>query len=334
MHIKDLQFKSLTYLGDPEDRKGARRVFTDDHFPLAAYLKPTGQLFISNYISRILTNIRYDAFDTDFNDLGGAVTYKFKDVEVARISINYDRFNVSASVEFLAFENFFSVLFNGSNQSITFGDNFKFERTDAFSFSCWYRPRVLSAQNIMTKRVASGQFRGYQVQMLANGRVDVILAHNTSNNILRVQTTSELLALTWVHICVTYDGSSTPGGVNIYFNGTPQTLAVIANTLTGTIVTTEPFVLGRLGSLNFLDGLLDEVSIYDDELTASDAAQIYNGGTPQDLSELPSDEEMLSWWRMGDLDDFPNVFDNKGAIDGTMVNMTANNFEEDVPGAV
>ena len=41
---------------------------------------------------------------------------------------------------------------------------------------------------------------------------------------------------------------------------------------------------------------MDEVSVFDSELSASDVTTIYNGGTPNDISSLSP----VSWWRMGE----------------------------------
>ena len=40
---------------------------------------------------------------------------------------------------------------------------------------------------------------------------------------------------------------------------------------------------------------------------------------------------LLSYYRMGDGDTFPTISDNKGSVDATMINMTAGDFEADVP---
>jgi hypothetical protein len=45
------------------------------------------------------------------------------------------------------------------------------------------------------------------------------------------------------------------------------------------------------------------------------------GYDPLDLTVLPSDTNMVAWWRLGEEDAYPNIKDSKGSYDGTMVSM-------------
>ena len=82
------------------------------------------------------------------------------------------------------------------------------------------------------------------------------------------------------------------------------------------------------GYNGYINGYIDEVAIFNSELSASDVTTIYNGGIPNDLCIL----NPLSWWRMGDGDTFPTLTDNgSGGNDGTMTNMSSGNIVEDVP---
>ena len=95
-------------------------------------------------------------------------------------------------------------------------------------------------------------------------------------------------------------------------------------------VETADFEIGARsnGSARFFDGLIDELSVFNTELSQSDVTAIYNSGTPNDISAL----NPLSWWRMGDGDTFPTLTDNgSGGNNGTMTNMTAGSITNDVP---
>ena len=60
--------------------------------------------------------------------------------------------------------------------------------------------------------------------------------------------------------------------------------------------------LGTIGNNNTassgFNGIIDEVSVWNSEITSSDVASIYNSGTPTDLSLLPTPP--LNWYRNGD----------------------------------
>ena len=128
----------------------------------------------------------------------------------------------------------------------------------------------------------------------------------------------------WYNIVGTYDGSN----VKIYIDGVLKgTLSASGNINSNT----EPLMLGDAGYggySQFLNGNLDEVSIYSRGLTQSEVTSIYNGGAPNDVSTI---SDIEAWWRMGDGDTANTITDNVGTNDGTMVNMNAGNFVTDVP---
>jgi hypothetical protein len=139
-----------------------------------------------------------------------------------------------------------------------------------------------------------------------------------------LQVASGLLSdANWHHHCLTRNGTT----LNYYIDAVLQT-NVINNTLNasaGTVTTFENFGARSDGTLP-LTGNLDEVAVFNSELSASDVTTIYNGGVPNDINSLSP----LSWWRCGDNDTSPTLTDNgSGGNDGTMTNFST--FSTDVP---
>ena len=157
----------------------------------------------------------------------------------------------------------------------------------------------------------------------------VLRRQNQTYNRLIATSTNSISSNSWSHVLVTYDGSSTEAGFNFYINGADAGSNGGGSTLGGgaSLATTIPLQIGaRNSSLNFLDGNIDEVSIFNTELSASDVTSIYNGGVPNDISSLSP----VSWWRCGDGDTSPTLTDNgSGGNNGTMTNFTT--FSTDVP---
>ena len=130
----------------------------------------------------------------------------------------------------------------------------------------------------------------------------------------------------WIHVVMTYDGSSSSSGIKLYLNGS---LLGSSNDSNGSYTamhnTTSVFRLGNLAG-NYADGNIDETAVFNSELSQSDVTSIYNSGVPNDISSLSP----LSWWRCGDGDTSPTLTDNgSGGNDGTMTNFTT--FSTDVP---
>ena len=88
--------------------------------------------------------------------------------------------------------------------------------------------------------------------------------------------------------------------------------------------------VGRYASGNYMrdNTKIDELAVWSSDQSAN-IADIYNSGTPFDLSTLSAAPS--HWWRMGDGDTYSNIDDNVGSATFVMYNMTAANIVNDVP---
>ena len=148
----------------------------------------------------------------------------------------------------------------------------------------------------------------------------------TTSNPLVSSTTLQIRV--WYHVVLTWDGSN----IKLFVNGTEedsQSKTTINNsTQTLSIgAFSNPTQTGFNGEIK---GYIDEVSVFNTALSSSDVSDIYNSGTPTDLSSYSS---LVSWYRMGDGDTFPTITDNKGSNDGTMTNMASDDIVDFVPDA-
>ena len=75
------------------------------------------------------------------------------------------------------------------------------------------------------------------------------------------------------------------------------------------------------------DGNIDEVTIYNAELTSGEVTTLYNSGTPSE----PSTTNLVSYYKMGDGDTYPTITDNQGSNNGTMTNMGSEDIVLDTP---
>ena len=84
----------------------------------------------------------------------------------------------------------------------------------------------------------------------------------------------------------------------------------------------------------YWDGVLDEFSIWDKYLTDAECIELYNSGTPTDLTASSMTGNLQHWWRMGDPTGpatYPTIVDAKGSINATMTAMTSANIITNVP---
>jgi len=195
----------------------------------------------------------------------------------------------------------YSCEFDGTNTKIEFGDVNGFDRTDAFSGSCWVNLTGSDNEFILSKQDGS-TFKGYMLYVNVDRYLILYIASSSTNRIL-IRTNSTVANNTWQHLVFTYDGSSTSAGVKLYFNGVNQSLTNLGNTsITGSLLDSSvPFqISGRDGtSANGINGQIDQVSVFDYELSATEVSTLYGGGTaitnPMTLSPKP-----ISYYQLGD----------------------------------
>ena len=223
------------------------------------------------------------------------------------------------------FTNTKSIQLDGFDDYVDCGTNLALLGS-ATTFSAWVKMTDATSFRILHKGIAGS--REYAFGMGTSDTLFFVLYNGSSNYIAQVSTsTMTSYQGSWIHICATYDGSTNASGITLYVNGS----VFNSSSLTGGTYTAPSgnangdVYIGRY-STEYADGNIDEVAVFNSELSQSDITSIYNGGVPNDISSLSP----LSWWRCGDGDTAPTLTDNgSGGNDGTM--QSFNTFSTDVP---
>ena len=232
-----------------------------------------------------------------------------------------------------SFSNTKSILLDGiddfvdcsDNDNLSFGDSVS---DSPFSISAWIKfDNTGSRQGIVAKFNAPNYFE-YTFFLESDNTLKGYLFDVPSTNI-RGKASTVITTGVWNYVTFTYDGqggSTAYNGMKIYLNGVDVSSSnVTLNTYTAMHNTSASLKIGQYYG-NYAIGNIDEVSIFNTELSASDVTTIYNGGVPNDISSLSP----VSWWRCGDGDTSPTLTDNgSGGNDGTMTNFST--FSTDVP---
>ena len=146
-----------------------------------------------------------------------------------------------------------------------------------------------------------------------------------------------LTANAWTHVVVTFNGNpqlSNPGeapqnpgdselgdagGFIIYINGQRIAEAATRTNRTGTyIVTRDTNAKVAIGAAHYdtaahpagahdpdfyhtlFEGKLADICVFNTELTAAQAAEIYNSGKVKDMTKHSAYSSLVSWWKLGD----------------------------------
>ena len=233
-----------------------------------------------------------------------------------------------------SFENTYSFAFDGTDDYIYCGanTNLRFNRLDPFTFSAWVKIDSTKTHTIFSNQDApSTNYTGYFFAVNTSNQIIVILRANLSDRFIFTSTTT-ITTGTWNHIVFTYDGSATQSGGEIYINGSIDTITRVGSLVLGMTSTNPLYIGSRDSSDNFFDGNIDEVAIFNSELSASDVTTIYNSGVPNDLTSLSP----VSWWRMGENATWTGrewnpIPDANGNNDGVGFNMAEDARSTDIP---
>jgi len=164
-----------------------------------------------------------------------------------------------------------------------------FERTEKFSYGAWVNPANNNHMAVLARMDDGSKYRGYDLYLGA-GKVYVHIINTWDSNAIRLNTKTPIKPNQWTHLMMTYDGSSKAEGVRIYVNGQPAATEITHNSLSGSIKTNKPLRIGRRNPGAPYYGLIDDVRIYQRQLTEAEVALIAGSNPIQQIVALPAEE--------------------------------------------
>jgi hypothetical protein len=185
---------------------------------------------------------------------------------------------------YLPVTNNLSLELDGTNDHVNCGNDSALNLTTGFTINCYARQDDTGINTIVQRRTGSN---GYQVT-LNSGTFEYF------GGVARNFGTGYTSTTDWYMLTVTHTGG-TNGTLKGYVNGS------LVNTFTDTYtsVASQNFYIGRnfAGDVYSHNGYIDEVGVWSRVLGADEISDIYNSGTPVDIS--PS-SNLIGYWRMGD----------------------------------
>lgn len=140
--------------------------------------------------------------------------------------------------------------------------------TSHFSLEAWVNPASVSGteKGIISKGSTLGASLRFAMKISTTGRVTL-----STNGILRLTSTTSLTINNWTHVCGTYNATS--GLFSIYYNGVLNTSAVVAGAAPAS--NTDSLFIGVAGAALPYSGQLDEVRIWNKELSSTEVSQYF-----------------------------------------------------------
>lgn len=174
--------------------------------------------------------------------------------------------------------------FNGTNAYVSLPDN-SFNFTGDFSVSGWINQSTTPSYHmIMGNQNSTGGASGYSgwLVWVWNNKLTFDIYDNTTGaGSGRWQTTSTLATNTWIHFAVTKKPNQ---AAKIYLNGTINGQLIYgSDTANVSYLPTTYSVIGanKYSSLDgYFNGLIDELSVFNKELTSTEITELYNNFYP------------------------------------------------------
>ena len=162
-----------------------------------------------------------------------------------------------------------------TNGHYSFGDNVK---DVPFSMGAWIYMNDATGFRLLSKRIIAMEY------LFGTDGSDNLFVQlydeSTANYIGRKSTPITSHENEWIHVAMTYNGSGSSNGIDLYINGVIED---VSNSQAGSyIAMNDENIQLEIGSFNdggvLSDGLIDEVFITDIALTQNQIIDIYNNG--------------------------------------------------------
>ena len=227
----------------------------------------------------------------------------------------------------------YSLEFDGADDYLSLGNISSLSSASAFTLSTWVK--TSTTNKFIYASYASGITDSIQMYFHSGGSLRCIVG--TGSSWYQIGTSSTTLADgTWKNFTFVFSGGNY---LKIYVNGSEETTSFVngTNTVPTTTVANAgntPRIADSVTGGSSLNGLVDEVALFNTALSASQITNIYRGeddggsggtnGVPGDLSTF----NPVGWWRMGDnnVGSGTTITDQgSGGNNGTIVNGTQGN---------
>lgn len=218
---------------------------------------------------------------------------------------------------------------------LSMGNNHGFSWSDDFTVCMWHYPHSAWESALFSKENgATGN--GFDFRYTSGNKYQFYSSGSGATRRIQVLTNNTFSTGTWRHVCFVYDGSQSATGILIYVNGSSQAFTTQFNTSSEDWTVANNFKIGAWDNLTtYTRSKIDEITIWNDNLTSTEIGQLYNGGTvisPTSFGFWAT--KNISYYRMGDLtDSTTTIYDRgvNGTINATPTSVVSGDFVSSVP---
>ncbi len=322
------EIKVLLYFYDEQDYNNDSSAKTINLVEQWTNLKTIAEDFMANYLEAIgpkkynvgfISNPRYTQRSNLHNDRLIVWEVEFILTHIAPCTIASSKIDLDLLPDILQLQDIeriteppppcFSFDLDGINEliQIPLDTDFELLRSDSMTFEAWVKFDNLGIINRLINKYGVVGARGILFQV-EGSEISFHLQNNGGLNGLILYTVGANITVgVWYHLMVTYDGSSSPSGVNFYKNGILQAIFTNSNTLSAPIYSPNNVNVGGIlpsGGF-FCDALFNVFRWWKSELNQAEVVYQYNNreGTPAQESNLLLNPDIdASTWNGSEFD--------------------------------
>jgi len=277
---------------------------------LANYIRTALDRKSGNYYGIDVQSIDFDGYDDIFDDDSGADGIYRKALDFTMRITN-------------SLNNIYSTEFDGVDDYVDIDSAASTISSAAGSISLWVKlGNMASSGNFFRVQVDGSNL----IHLFYHASSDEIRFGYNGGGSATIATITDSIENdgNWHHLVGTW--STSANEIKIYLDGTLKDTTSSLNTLTGTFSAAG---IGWNLTSNYYLGNIDEVSVFNAALSASDVTDIYNSGYPATLGD---NSRLIGWWKMGDGATYPTIpDDSSNSNNGTLTNGSSADFVADVP---
>ncbi len=184
-----------------------------------------------------------------------------------------------------------AVEFNGDD-SIHVDKGGASHQHDPLSVAFWMRPASIAPRQVVFHSTDGWDpgYNGYEL-LWENGRLRWTWQREWPGECISIETRDTLAPGEWVHVAVTYDGSSRAAGLAIFINGQPAQVEIVRDHLVKNCGSFNAIHFGaRRRDIGFAGGAIDAIATFDRAITPAEAATLHDGETLANLLAKPASE--------------------------------------------
>lgn len=226
--------------------------------------------------------------------------------------------------------------FSGTDEYVAIVDNSNFTFGNGtgdrpFSVSGWVKTSVIGKVVIMGKGSDVTGDHEWTLYTDGNGKMSFVM-WDQANGISQYVRIGRLYSTpitndTWYHVVGTYDGSSDVSGIKVYLDGVRvDDTNTVSGNYTGMNANGSNITMGGTFQHKYLTGILEEVAIYDTNLSQTQIDNLYNSGIG--YIHDGTEDNIIDGWHFDETAGLiaPSI---KTTNDGTLTNMEESDWGSD-----